>query len=45
VPRTVERILKAYLAHRVSREEPFLAFARRHQIDALKEMAEHEAAA
>ena len=35
-PRTVERILKAYLAHRASREETFLAFTRRHEIDALK---------
>jgi ferredoxin-nitrite reductase len=45
VPRTIERILKTYLAHRASPEETFLAFARRHQIDALKAMAEHEAAA
>jgi ferredoxin-nitrite reductase len=43
-PRTVERILKAYLAHRASREEPFLAFARRHEIDALKAMTALEAA-
>ena len=35
-PRTIERILKAYLAHRASREETFLAFARRHEIDALQ---------
>jgi ferredoxin-nitrite reductase len=45
VPRTVERILKAYLAHRGSREESFLAFARRHEIETLKAMAEREAAA
>ncbi len=45
VPRTVERILKTYLAHRASPEETFLAFAQRHQIDALKAMAELEAAA
>jgi ferredoxin-nitrite reductase len=44
-PRTVERILKAYLAHRASPDESFLAFARRHEIDALKAMAELEAAA
>jgi ferredoxin-nitrite reductase len=44
-PRTVERILKAYLGHRASREETFLAFVRRHEIDALKAMAEAEAAA
>ena len=43
-PRTVERILKAYLAHRTSREETFLAFTRRHDIDALKAMTEREAA-
>ena len=42
-PRTVERMLKAYLAHRASREESFIAFARRHEIDALKAMVEQEA--
>jgi ferredoxin-nitrite reductase len=44
-PRTVERILKAYLGHRASREETFLAFVHRHEIDALKAMTEAEAAA
>jgi ferredoxin-nitrite reductase len=44
VPRTVGRILKAYLAHRASRDENFLAFSRRHEIDALKAMTELEAA-
>ncbi len=43
-PQTIERILKAYLAHRASREETFLAFTRRHDIDALKAMTEPEAA-
>ena len=43
-PRTVERILKAYLTHRASRDETFLAFTRRHEIDALKSMTELEAA-
>jgi ferredoxin-nitrite reductase len=43
-PRTVERILKAYLANRFSADETFLAFARRHEIDALKAMTEREAA-
>ena len=43
-PKTVERILKAYLAHRASPEETFIAFARRHEIDALKAMTELEAA-
>ena len=33
---TVERMLKAYLAHRASPEETFLAFTRRHDVDALK---------
>ena len=44
-PQTVERILKAYLAHRTSRDESFIAFARRHEIEALKALAEQEAAA
>ena len=43
-PQTVERILKAYLKNRAAREESFIAFARRHEIDALKAMAEQEAA-
>jgi len=43
-PRIVERILKSYVAHRASPEENFLVFARRHDIDALKAMAEQEAA-
>jgi ferredoxin-nitrite reductase len=44
VPGTVGRILKAYLAHRASRDENFLTFSRRHDIDALKAMTELEAA-
>jgi ferredoxin-nitrite reductase len=43
-PRIIAQVLKAYLTHRVSPEETFLAFARRHEIDALKAMAEREAA-
>jgi ferredoxin-nitrite reductase len=39
-PRTIERILKAYVAHRVSKDESFIDFARRHEIDALKMMTE-----
>jgi ferredoxin-nitrite reductase len=35
-PRTVERILKVYLAERSGPEETFLAFTRRQDIDALK---------
>jgi ferredoxin-nitrite reductase len=42
-PRTIERMLKAYLAHRASREQTFLAFSRAHEIDALKIMFEAEA--
>jgi ferredoxin-nitrite reductase len=42
-PRTVARILKAYLAHRASGEETFLAFARRHEIEALRAMTDREA--
>lgn len=44
-PRTVERILKAYLAQRASPEESFIAFARRHEIDALKAMIDQQVAA
>jgi ferredoxin-nitrite reductase len=43
-PQTVERILKAYLRNRAAREESFIAFARRHEIDALRAMTEQEAA-
>jgi ferredoxin-nitrite reductase len=43
-PRIVARILKAYLANRLSRDETFLAFTRRHEIDALKALTELEAA-
>jgi len=42
-PATVERMLKAYLAHRASPAESFLAFANRHEVDALKAMFEAEA--
>ena len=41
-PKTIERILKTYLAHRASREESFIDFARRHEIDALKSMVQLE---
>jgi ferredoxin-nitrite reductase len=43
-PRIIARVLQAYLAHRASAEETFLAFARRHEVDVLKAMAEREAA-
>jgi ferredoxin-nitrite reductase len=35
-PATVEHMLKAYLQHRAAPDETFLAFARRHEVDALK---------
>ncbi len=41
-PRTVERILKGYLAHRDG-DETFLTFSRRHEADALKRMFDAEA--
>jgi ferredoxin-nitrite reductase len=43
-PKTVERMLKAYLAHRASPQETFLAFARRHEIPALKALCEEQPA-
>ena len=43
-PRTIERMLKGYLAHRSARAETFLAFSRRHEIEALKKMFGAEAA-
>jgi len=42
-PQVVERMLKAYLVHRTSAEETFLAFSRRHEVDALKAMFDAEA--
>src|SRR4051794_7743652 len=36
-PRTIERVLKGYLAHR-NGKETFLAFSKRHDVDALKAM-------
>ena len=42
-PKTIERMLKVYLVQRASREETFLTFSRRHEIDALKEMFAAEA--
>jgi ferredoxin-nitrite reductase len=43
-PRVIERILKSYVTHRASPEESLLNFARRHETEALKAMAEQEAA-
>ena len=44
VPRTVERMLKGYMAHRVAPDETFLTFSRRYEVDALKRMFDAEAA-
>src|SRR5271155_2137964 len=41
-PKTVERVLKTYLAHRAAAQESFLTFTRRHELDALKIMCEQE---
>jgi ferredoxin-nitrite reductase len=41
-PKTVEKLLKAYLAHRSSSDETFLEFARRHDGETLKKLAEAE---
>jgi ferredoxin-nitrite reductase len=43
-PRSVERMLKAYLANRQTSTETFLAFSHRHDVDALKAMFEAERA-
>jgi ferredoxin-nitrite reductase len=39
-PKIVERMLKGYLANRKTADETFLAFTRRHEIEALKAMYE-----
>ena len=44
-PAAVENMLKGYLAHRASAGETFIAFTRRHDIAALKEMMQREVAA
>jgi ferredoxin-nitrite reductase len=44
-PRIVEGLLKAYLANRTSPEETFLAFARRHEGEALRKLAALEVTA
>jgi ferredoxin-nitrite reductase len=41
-PRMVERMLRGYLAHRASPQETFLAFSRRHEVGALKELFDAE---
>ncbi|HUC61285.1 MAG TPA: NirA family protein [Alphaproteobacteria bacterium] len=42
-PRTIEGMLRAYLAHRAGPDETFLAFATRHELDALKSLMLAEA--
>jgi ferredoxin-nitrite reductase len=42
-PAAVERLLRAYLSHRTSPEETFLAFARRHDGETLRRLADAEA--
>src|SRR3954463_653180 len=44
-PALIERMLKAYLAHRTSPQEGFLAFTKRHDIEALRSLIEREAVA
>jgi ferredoxin-nitrite reductase len=39
-PRLIERILAAYMAHRSGTDETFLAFARRHDVAALRGLVE-----
>ena len=41
-PKTVEKLLKAYLAHRASPDETFLTFARRHDGETLRKLADAE---
>jgi ferredoxin-nitrite reductase len=41
-PQTVEKLLKAYLAHRASPDEAFLTFARRHDGETLRKLADAE---
>src|SRR3954468_6799438 len=44
-PALIERMLKTYLAHRASPQEGFLAFTKRHDIEALRSLIEREAVA
>jgi ferredoxin-nitrite reductase len=41
-PKTVEKLLKAYLTNRSSADETFLAFARRHDGETLRKLADAE---
>jgi ferredoxin-nitrite reductase len=42
-PKTVERLLRAYLANRVSTDETFVTFSRRHDGESLRKLADAEA--
>src|SRR5712664_1748206 len=42
-PKPVEKLLKAYLSHRASPDETFLTFARRHDGETLRKLADAEA--
>ncbi len=44
-PKTVEALLKAYIAHRSSPDETFLSFARRHDGETLRKLADAEVSA
>ncbi|MBR1173640.1 NirA family protein [Bradyrhizobium sp. KB893862 SZCCT0404] len=44
-PKTVEALLKAYLAHRSSPDETFLSFARRHDGETLRKLADAQVSA
>lgn len=37
-PKTIERVLKAYVANRASSDETFISFASRHDVDALRRL-------
>jgi ferredoxin-nitrite reductase len=37
-PKTIERVLKAYVANRTSSDETFISFASRHDVDALRQL-------
>ena len=42
-PKTIEKLLKAYLSHRLSVDETFLTFARRHDGETLRKLSDAEA--
>src|SRR5580692_4337988 len=44
-PKTVEKLLKAYVTNRASADETFLAFSRRHDGESLRKMADAEISA